>query len=214
MAKRSRRATEAFVCLGATFVLVLSPAARAQERMPPIPESSMTEAQAAYAAENGAPLGGPWLALLRSPELLKEVQDIWRFGRRVRARSPRSNQLTELAILIAAREWTQQFEWNSHAVTAAEAGLNPDIITAIAEGRRPRGMSEEEEVVYDLCIELHQNKSVSDVTYERALSALGEQEIIETVTLSGFYSLLGMVMNTARTPLPEGRTPGLERFPH
>ena len=208
------RSTSPAILLGAALVLALAPIARAQQRMSPIPMSEMTEAQKQFAEDNGgAPSGGPWLPLFRSPELLREVMDIWRFGRDVRARSPLSNQLTELAILIAAREWTQQFEWNAHAATAATAGLKPEIITAIAEGRRPTQMSEEEEIIHDLCSELHRNKSVSDVTYDRAVAAFGEQVVVETVTLSGFYSLLGMVMNTARTPLPEGSTPGLAPFP-
>jgi 4-carboxymuconolactone decarboxylase len=132
----------------------------------------------------------------------------------VAQRSLLSNALTEMAILIAAREWTQQFEWNAHEPAAVKAGLKPEIISAIREGRRPRQMSEQEEALYDLCTELHRSRSVSDATYERAVKALGgEDKVVEAVTLEGYYALLAMVMNTARTPLPEGRTPPLPLFP-
>ena len=105
-------------------------------------------------------------------------------------------------------------EWNAHAAIAAKAGLKAEIINAIAEGRRPRQMSEEEESLYDLCMELQRTKSVSDPTYDRALKALGgEEKILEAVALQGYYALLAMVMNTARTPLPPGRTPPLMPFP-
>ena len=131
----------------------------------------------------------------------------------VRDRSVLSPKLTELAILIAAREWTQQYEWSAHAPAAARAGLEPAIITAVADGRRPGQMADDEEILYDLCVELHRNKSVSDATYERALRAFGQEGIVEAVAIEGYYALLAMVMNTARTPLPEDRTPALTSFP-
>src|SRR5262245_31997887 len=91
----------------------------AQTRMPPIPAEKLTDAQKKWIAANGsAPTGGPWLPLLRSPELLKEVMDIWKFGQGMRARSPKDNQLTEMAMLIASREWSAQYEWNAHSGTA------------------------------------------------------------------------------------------------
>ena len=109
--------------------------------------------------------------------------------------------------------WTQQYAWNAHVVLAEEAGLKPTIIAAIGDGRRSRQMTEEEEALYDLCIELHRTKSVSDATYERALATFGEERIVEAVALQGYYALLAMVMNTARTPLPEGLDPALTPFP-
>lgn len=212
MAHHSRRA--AVPALGFLLALVLAPSARAQDRMPPIPASAMTEAQRkvaeAYQAKRGSPLAGPWVPLLRSPEVAQLMIDM---RSHVADRSLLTPQLTELAILIAAREWTQQYEWNAHATLADRAGLKPEIIAAIADGRRPAQMSEEEEILYDLCIELHRTRSVSDVTYNRALAKFGEERIVEAVVLQGYYALLAMVMNTARTPLPQGRAPALKPFP-
>jgi 4-carboxymuconolactone decarboxylase len=132
----------------------------------------------------------------------------------VASRSLLSPALTEIPILISAREWTQQFEWNAHEAIAAKAGLKPEIIAAIKEGRRPVQMTDEEESLYDLCIELQRTKGVSDPTYRRALKALGgEDKVVEAVAIQGYYALLAMVMNTARTPLPPGRTPPLLPFP-
>ena len=84
----------------------------------------------------------------------------------------------------------------------------------MAEGRRPVGMAEEEELVYDFCAELRQNQSVSDATYARAVKRLGEQGVIDMVGLTGYYTMLGMIMNVARTPLPPGKTQQLAPFPH
>jgi 4-carboxymuconolactone decarboxylase len=93
-----------------------------------------------------------------------------------------------------------------------KGGLNPDIAKAVAEGRRPQRMAEDEEIAYDLCLELLRNHSISDATYARALAKFGEQGVVDMVSLSGYYTMIAMVLNTARTPLPAGATPALAPF--
>ena len=85
--------------------------------------------------------------------------------------------------------------------------MDAEIIAAIADGRRPDRMSNEEEILYDLSMELHRNKHVSDETYARALGVFGQDGIIEAVAVDGYYSLLARVMNTARTPLRQDVPP-------
>jgi 4-carboxymuconolactone decarboxylase len=206
MSKRSLR--DPLIC--AVLVLLVAANAGAQDRMPPIPKDRMTADQQKAVAERGN-LTGPWVPLLRSPEVLRLMMDM---RSHVASRSLLNPQLTEIPILISAREWTQQYEWNAHEAIATKAGLKPEIIGAIKEGRRPAQMSEEEESIYDLCVELQRTRGVSDVTYSRALRVLGgEEKIVEVVALQGYYALLAMVMNTARTALPPGRTPPLAPFP-
>lgn len=206
----SRNSIARSAAAAAMLTLCLLAVAHAQDRLPMIPKDKLTPDQQKLMAERGN-LAGPWVPLLRSPEVLRLMMDM---RAHVASRSLLTPQLTEIPILVSAREWTQQFEWNAHAAIAAKAGLNAEIIAAIAEGRRPRGMSEAEDSLYDLCMELQRTKGVSDPTYNRALKALGgEEKIVEAVALQGYYALLAMVMNTARTPLPEGRTPPLPLFP-
>ena len=187
---------------------------RAQDRMPPIPADKMTEAQKKTAAEfaavrNSAPTG-PFGVLLRVPELM-DLGFRWR--QHVQARSALDQRLTELVILMTARHWTQQYEWNAHYPAALKAGLKPEIVAAVAEGRRPEQMAEDETILYDLCLELQRHHSVSDATYARALAKFGEAGIVEATSMAGYYTLLAMVMNTARTPLPAGAKPPLAAFP-
>jgi len=124
-----------------------------------------------------------------------------------------SRKLTELAILVAARHWTNNYEWSAHQPLAEKEGLNPAIITAIAQGRRPEGMAEDEALLLDFCKELLENKSVSDATYARALAKFGEAGIVEAASLEGYYTYLSMMMNTARSPLREGAKPQLAPLP-
>jgi 4-carboxymuconolactone decarboxylase len=188
---------------------------RAQDRMPPIPADKMTEAQKKSAAEfaavrNSVPTG-PFGVLLRVPELM-DLAFKWR--QHVQFRSALDQRLTEFVILISARHWTQQYEWNAHQPAAIKAGLKPEIVAAVAEGRRPDRMAEDEAILYDVCLELQRNHGVSDATYARALARVGEAGIVETASIAGYYSLLAMVMNTARTPLPAGDKPPLAAFPY
>jgi 4-carboxymuconolactone decarboxylase len=187
----------------------------AQDRMPPIPADKMTDAQKTAAAEfkgiRNADPNGPFGVLLRVPDLMT-LGFKWR--EHVQFRSVLDQKLTEFSILIAARQWTQQYEWNAHYPAALKAGLKPDIVAAVAEGRRPAQMADDEAVLYDFCTELHRNQSVSDATYARALAKFGESGIVEAASIEGYYALLAMVMNVARTPLPAGAKPPLAAFPH
>ena len=203
------------VSLGAALVLVVAPVLLAQDRMPPIAEDQMTEAQREAVEEfkragDTTRLGGPFVPLLRSPEMLSRARNV---GAYVRFNSALPPRLRELVIVIIARHWTQQTMWAGHASIAERAELRPEIIGAIADGRRPDLMAEDEAAVYDFCMELLRTHGVSDPTYARAVSLFEEKGVIDTIGIMGYYSLLAMVMNTARTPLREGVLPLLPAFP-
>lgn len=185
----------------------------AQTRLPPIPQDQWTEAQREAVAEFSevrGQLSGPWHAILRSPGMLNPARSLSDYLRFNSSLPPR---LSEFVILITAREWTAQYEWYAHHRLAMRGGLSPEIAAALAEGRRPEGMAADEEAVYDFCIELHRNRSVSDATYARALEQVGEQGIMDMIGLSGWYTLVSMVLNTARVPVPPDATERLEPFP-
>jgi 4-carboxymuconolactone decarboxylase len=197
------------------LVFIFSHAVMAQDRMPEIPAGKMTAAQkkaaAEYVAGRDAPVVGPFVPLLRSPEVFLRAKAM---GDYLRFKTVLPPKLREFAILITAREWTQQYEWSFHSDVAIKAGLNTSIIKAIAEGRRPTGMSEEEEMIYDFCAELHNNKSVSDPTYAKVLGKFGEQGVIDLTSIKGYYTFLSMVMNVAKTPAPKGSESPLPSLPH
>jgi 4-carboxymuconolactone decarboxylase len=199
---------------GCVLFSLLSTAA-AQDRMPPIPKEKWTDAQKKAAEElvagPRAGLDGPFIPLLRSPEFMSRLQ---KTGAYLRFQNSIGTKLTEFVILLTARQWTQQFEYNAHVPLALKAGVKPEIVTAITEGRRPAGMAADEEAAYDFCTELRFNQSVSDATYARAVSKFGEQGVIDMTGLTGYYTVLAMIMNVARTPLPEGQKKPLETFPH
>src|SRR5215471_1883209 len=197
------------------FIALVPFVVNAQDRMPPIPADKQTPTQKKavqdYKDLRKADLTGPpWTVLLRVPDLVVPSLELRLHNLNNSALSPK---LTEFAILIAARHWTNNFEWNAHSTLATNGGLSASIISAIAEGRRPAGMAEDEEIVYDFCNELLHNQSVTDGTYARALAKFGEAGIVEAASLEGYYTYLSMVMNTARSPMPANAKPQLTAFP-
>jgi len=186
----------------------------AQDRMPPIPAAQLTDAQKKavdeFRAARSADVSGPFVPLLRSPEVMTRARAM---GDYLRFKSTLPPRLSEFVILLTARRWTQNYEWNAHEPLARRAGLNPEVIAAVAEGRRPAAMAEDEEALYTFCDELQRNQSVSDATYARAVARFGEAGVVDAIGISGYYTMLAMVLNTARTPLPDGATPALAPFP-
>jgi 4-carboxymuconolactone decarboxylase len=185
-----------------------------QDRMPEIPADTMTDAQkeaaTAFAAGRGYAVRGPFAVMLRSPEVMLRAKAM---GDYVRFKSTIPPRLNELAILITARQWVQNYEWQAHRPLAEKAGLQPAIARAIADGHRPTGMTADEEIVYDFCTELHTNKSVSDATYTRALQRLGEQGVVDLTATNAYYTFNAMMMNMARSALPAGTKAELVPFP-
>jgi 4-carboxymuconolactone decarboxylase len=188
----------------------------AQERMPYIPKDQWTEAQkkAAEGLMSGkraaTDITGPFIIELRSPEFMDRAQRVGEFLRYMTSLQPR---LSEMVILMTARSWTQQYEFGAHKPLALKGGLKPEVIAAITEGRRPAAMAEDEAAAFDLCDELDRNHSVSDATYARAVKQFGEKGVVEMIGLKGYYTMLAMLMNTSRTPVPDGKPP-LPEFPH
>jgi 4-carboxymuconolactone decarboxylase len=200
--------------LAAVAVFAAAGHAEGQDRMPPIPADRLTAAQKKaieeFKAARSADISGPFVPLLRSPEVMNRARAMGDYLRYKSALPPR---LSEFVILMTARRWTQQYEWNAHQPLALQGGLKADIVKAIAEGRRPDLMADDEDAAYTLVDEVQRNQSVSDATYTRAVAKLGEQGVIDVLGITGYYSLLAMVMNTARTPLAEGVKPPLAPFP-
>lgn len=145
--------------------------------------------------------GGPFNVLLRSPEMGDLAQ---KFGASMRFHSSIPPKLNELAIIITARHWTSHYEWYAHRRAAANQGLNPAIIEAIAAGKRPTGMAADEEAVYNFCTELLTNKQVSDATFQAAKDKFGERGVVDLIGVTGYYQLVSMLLNVDRYPLPDG----------
>ncbi len=155
-------------------------------------------------------VAGPFNVLLQCPGVVDPVQEL---GRSLRFDGALPGHLRELGILVAARFWTAQFEWHTHARMAREEGLDTAVIEAIAAGATPPLATPEENAVDDFCRELHGNHAVGDETYTQAVEMLGQEGVIELTVLSGYYTLISMILNTFEIALPDGAAPPLGAAP-
>ncbi len=182
--------------------------------MPRIPEEKLTSEQKQAIAEITAgprkAFIGPFVPMVRSPGFMRPVQKV---GEYIRYTTKLDRRLGEMAALMAARNWTQQYEWHGHYPQALKAGLKQSIVDAIAEGRRPTGMADDEEILYDFVMELFANKGVSDATYAKTLAKFGDELLVDICGNVGYYLMIGMLMNVARTPVPEGLPALLDPLP-
>src|SRR5580698_2922597 len=155
-------------------------AARAQERLPSIPPAQYTadqkQAAADFAAARKVPVFGPFEPLMYSPQVMSTARAM---GDYLRYKSAIGNTLSELVILMTAREWTQDYEWSVHYPIALKAGIRKEVADGIAVGRRPHALSADEGIVYDYATELMKNKQVSNATFERAKARFGAQGVVD-----------------------------------
>jgi len=136
---------------------------------------------------------GPFVALLKSPELLTRVSAL---GEYLRYRSALPPRLSEFVILITASHWRQAYEWDLHAPIALKVGLTQSVLDALTAGRRPEGLAEDEAALYDFCRAIHAGGHPAHAVHERATRALGEQGVIDAIGICGYYALLAMVLNS------------------
>lgn len=180
-------------------------------RFPRLASEQMTAAQREVAAQIAAgPRGevrGPFIALLHHPELARRIQAL---GEQLRWHGTLPPALTELAVLVTARRWTCQHEWYMHEKLARKAGLDEAVVQAIAEGRKPARLSEDEAAVYAFCKEAHASGRVGDTAFDAVCARFGREGALDLLVLCGYYSMMAMVLNTAGLPLPDGAPPPLK----
>lgn len=146
-----------------------------------------------FTRQRGVDPFGPFIDLLVSPELMTRVSAL---GEYLRYRSALPPHLSELAILITAAHWQQQFEWDIHAPIALKAGVSQSTLDALWKGERPATLAADAEALYDVCIALHQTRRLAREARHRAEAILGEQAVMDAIAICGYYALLAMVLNS------------------
>jgi 4-carboxymuconolactone decarboxylase len=196
--------------LAAGLLLGTAAAADKEPRFSKLSVDQLDEAQKKVAERimkvSSAGLGGPYSMLLRSPTLAARYLGMTDY---LRFETSLPHRLNELAILIEARLWDAQYEWWAHYPIALKAGLSREVADEIKEGRRPTTMKPDEEVVYDVCIELLRDRHLTDATFARAKQMLGEQQVVDLVAVAGFYVMVSSVIIAGEVGIPNGDPPPL-----
>jgi 4-carboxymuconolactone decarboxylase len=184
--------------------------ALSEPRFPQLTLDELDEMQKQVAARilqvSSAGLGGPYSILLRSPVLAERFLGLADY---LRFETSLPRRLNELAILIEARLWDAQYEWWAHYPIALKAGLSKAVADDIRDGRRPASMQPDEEVVYEVCIELLRDRNLTDATFNSAKEVLGEQPLIDLIAVASFYVMVSSVLIAGRVGIPDGGKPPL-----
>jgi 4-carboxymuconolactone decarboxylase len=156
---------------------------------------------------SSAALGGPYNALLRSPEMGRRCFDHLDY---LRFKTSVNKRLNEFAILIQARISNAQFEWWAHEKIARNAGLSDEVMRDLQNCTRPKTMQADERLVYDYCVQLSLNHRVPDTLWQEAVDQMGEQAVIDLTVLSGTYVMVSMLLNATQVGIPQGGTAPLQ----
>lgn len=166
------------------------------------PSEYDADQRAAAAALIASPRGevrGPFVPMMRSPKLMDRAQKLGEF---LRYDCSIPERLREWSIIVSARYWSQAYEWHVHAPLAHQAGVTREAIAALLEGKSPADAAQDEAIVHDFCLAVHRDHQVPDDLYARTVALLGERGVIELTGICGYYALLAMMLNVARTPAP------------
>jgi 4-carboxymuconolactone decarboxylase len=205
----------AFLASAFAFVLPQWSAADEAVRFPPLKPEQLTPPQKQFADDMAKPPRGgninnaPFKVYIRSPDFglhAIAMSDYLRWGT---ALSP---ELTELTILIAARQWSSGYIWHAHYALAEKAGMDPKIPAAIAAGTRPETMNADEKLIYDFVTQIYRDHDISDATYNAALAKYGEKGVVDIIGLASYYGITAMSLIAARATYPAGAEPRLEKL--
>lgn len=156
----------------------------------------------------GGRIPGPYRFSLHCPELTETWHPL---GEVLRLKSTFPLRLSELAILITAREWDCDYVFQAHSKYALEGGLAQATVDALAANTRPTFDKEDEEALYDYCTELFRKHAISDDSHARATALFGVPGVVELTALIGYYGMVAMTILAHQMPLPEGVKPPLAK---
>jgi 4-carboxymuconolactone decarboxylase len=201
--------------IGLAIQIATSHVGRAEDttRFAPLKADELTQAQKAWADMIAAPprnakfVNPPYRAYIRNPDLAPRLSALSDYLRWNTSLPPR---LSELAILITARQWTAQYEWFAHYPLALKGGLDPKVAADIAAGKRPDDMRDDEAALYDLATALYRDRKVSDPIYKAALEKFGERGIMDIIGIIGYYDLVSMTLITMQAEAPNDSVPPLQ----
>jgi 4-carboxymuconolactone decarboxylase len=187
----------------------MSPTAISKEpRFPQLTMEQLKDSQKSLGEQimkvSSVGLAGPYNPMLRSPVFGQKMFDLLYY---LRWQTSLPLKLNEFAILIIGRQWRSQVEWYAHGPLALKAGLAPEIVADLKANKRPANMPPEEEVVYDFVTELTTKHQVSDATFARARTLLGEQQVVDLTAVAGTYVTVAMLLAMAEEGVPPGKEP-------
>lgn len=144
---------------------------------------------------------GPFNAWVHTPGVGSRLASL---GVALRYEISLGRNLIELAILTVGAHFRAEFEWWAHSRMARRHGVSEDVIAALAAGDEPVFGDEKERIVHRVASELVRTGRLSEETHVAARSQLDDVQLVELVTLCGYYTLVSFTLNAFDVSLPAG----------
>ena len=175
-------------------------------RLPPVSREDMSaEDQRIYdmvVGDGPPPVTGPRAISFYSPKVAEAFHLLNEYLRFEGVLEPRH---VEVAILVAAWEFEQQYEWSAHERAALDSGAPQSVVDTIKFDRAPVGLSPEETLIIRLGRQLLREHELSSTLFAEAVELFGQQGIVELVTLMGDYIMAGLVLTAVDQRQPPDR---------
>jgi 4-carboxymuconolactone decarboxylase len=147
---------------------------------------------------------GPFGIMIHNPPVCDRVAAL---GAQLRFNSSLSGADKELAILTAGREVEARYEWVAHEPLGLKEGTRPEAIDVLRKGKSTEGLEAREALIIDTVRTIYREHKLSDEHYARAEAEFGRPGLVELVVLSGYYGMIGYVLNTFEADIPAGAPP-------
>jgi 4-carboxymuconolactone decarboxylase len=149
-------------------------------------------------------LRGPSGIWLHSPALGERVRTVNQY---LRFETALGRRLTELAILVTARELDQQFEWTAHEPAGLAEGLAQEVIDVVKHRRPITGLPPEESVIVSFGREVFRDRKVRPETFARAVELFGHEGVVNLAALMGNYAMTAVMLDAVDQHLHPDRPP-------
>lgn len=172
-----------------------------------IDRAAMNEQQARVydaALEAGAPVGGPYYAYIRLPNLFEAAQNL----RQCLGSGPLPARERQIAYLAVARHWDARYPWFAQARASLAIGLERAVIDAINAGQTPELAAPRERICLAVARELLAQKGLSDRRYAEAEQILGLEDLVALIATIGSFTMTCLTAGTfqidppANNPVP------------
>ncbi len=144
-------------------------------------------------AQSRGVVGGPWLALLHSPEIAARTAHL---GSYIRFESSLEHKVVEFTALVAARELECKHEWAAHIMHGQKAGIPMETIRAVHQKQGAESFSSEDAQIVSFVREMIHSHRVTEPTYQAIYGRFGEKGMVELTATIGYYAMLACTLNT------------------
>ncbi len=159
--------------------------------------------------ERATPSMGPAATSLYSPGVALPMNQLNQYLRNTVV----GPAMFQICTLIAAREFDEKYEWNSHEAGARRANVDQKTIEAIKFNRPLDGLPEKDALVIRFGRAIFRDHTVSPELYAKVVETFGRQGMFELTAIMGDYAMAAIMLRAVDQHVPEvtNALPALKR---